>query len=332
MANNYSTADIVKGVLSACGERTDGTSPYQLSALKYINNVYKNVISGANEFAPEIGDAWTWATQQSSFIQYGYYNNGTVSVTQYSNAGSFSAVPQFNSQNISLENYYLHVGDDNDHDWYRITAHVAGQTNFTLEAIFLEDTNAAASFRAAPILKDLGAGILRLIEPFRIYKNRILEYGETYKDTGQIYGISQLEMQKYWPLRFLKNQIPAKFCTVTRSESSWVVQFNSYATDPFKIDWSWIPIPDELVDSTTSIPIIPFEFRDLLVTGAAHYLLLDKSQGDKAQRYFGLTQAKLQAMHLSEEKMAKLVAVQFGQMTPRLDDNASFPWYYIQPQ
>lgn len=329
MANNYSTQDLIKGVLTACGERTDGTSPYQQSALKYINNVYKNLLAGPSEFSPEIGDAWTWATTHGSFVMQGYYNQGGVNVTQYSADGSFTEVPQFNNEDISLEGYFLHVGDENDHTWYEIVQHTIGMTAFTLDVEFLADTASNGSFKAVPLTYDLGEGILRLVEPLRIFQNRLLDYGESVKDQGQIYGINALEFWKAWPMRFVKNQIPTKFTTISNSESDWIIRFNNYASKPFKVDWSWIPIPDELVDSSSSVPIVPFAFRDILVTGPAFYILMDKSQSDKAQKYFSLTQAKITAMHLSEEKMSKLLGVRFGQMTPRLDDNQVIPWYFV---
>lgn len=329
MANNYSTQDLVKGVLAACGERTDSNSPYTQSALKYINNVYKNLLSGANEFAPEIGDAWTWATVHNSFVMPGYYNQNGVNVTQYSPNCSFTVAPTFNNQPFSAQGWFLHVGNENDHTWYEITQHTAGDTAFVIDVEFLEDTVANGSYKIVPVVYDLGEGILRLIEPLRIYKNRVLDYGETYKDQGQIYGINALEFWKAYPMRFLKNLVPSKFTTIFRSEDSWKIQFNTYATNPFKIDWSCIRIPEELTDRSDSIPLVPFEFRDILVYGAAHYLLLDKNLSEKSARYFSLAQAKVQAMHMSEEKMAKLLGVRFGQMTPRLDDNRTIPWYFI---
>ncbi len=328
MANNYSTKDLIQGVLTHCGERTDGTSPFHSLALKYINNVYKNLISGANEFAPEIGDAWTWARVTNSFVQPGYYSTGGADIVNGVATGAFTVAPAISLVGYNLE--FLNTNVDDNRTWYEIKEHNAGEVAFTLDAEVVNPTGTNQPFRACPLIKDLGPGILRLVEPFRIYVNRVLDYGERSADQGRIYGVNVLEFWKSWPLRELQNNVPSKFTTIFRSESEWIVRFNKYVTNPIKIDWDCIMIPEELVDSTTSIPIVPFEYRDILVAGASSYLLMDKSQTEKSAKFFALTQAKIQAMHLGEEKQSKLLGVIFGQMIPRLDDTA-IPWYINHP-
>lgn len=319
MANNYSTSDIVKDVLVNCGERFDGTSPYQQLALKFVNNVYKNLLSGANEFAPEIGDAWTWARTTNSIVLPGYYNTGSVNMTLNSPAGTFTNPPT-----ISLAGYHLKCTTPID-TWYIIKTHTANSANFTVDCPWVDATG-TYGFTAPKLIFDLGPGILRLVEPFRIYSDRVLEYLENSNDMSRIYSLSVLNFWKKYPLRQIQNDIPSVFMTLTRSESSWHVQFNKYVTNQIKIDYDSIAIPAELTFTTDSIPLVPFEYRDILSTGASFYLSDTKNNTAKSDRFFKLTQAKVQAMHLAEEKYLKLGSVGFAQLVPRRDDTAIPVW------
>lgn len=318
MANNYSTQDLVKRTLVACGERTDGTSNYHNLALNFVNDVYKNILSGANEFAPELGDAWTWARQTASLILPGYYGTGSVNMVLNSINATFTSTPT-----TSLAGYHLKC--TNIDTWYQIVTHTAGAAAFTIDAPWV-DASGAFPFVAPKLVVDLGSGILRLVEPFRIYSDRVLEYHENSNDMSRIYALSVLDFWKKFPLRQIINDIPSVFMTLTRSESSWKIQFNKYVTNQIRVDYDYIAIPTELTDSSTSIPLVPFEYRDFLWTGAAFYLSQTQNNDAKAQEFYKLTAAKIQAMHLAEEKYLKLGSVGFAQLTPRLDDTAIPVW------
>jgi hypothetical protein len=317
MANSYSTQDLVKGVLILCGERTDGTSPYHALALKFINDVYKELLAGPTIFAPEIGDAWSWA-RVTSAIKLPAYQSGSCTLTSGSASGTFSVAPS-----ISLAGYDFHT--TGFPTWYTISAHTAGQTSFTLDAAYI-DTTGSVSYVAAPLVQDLGGGILRLVEPFRIYTDRVLDYNESSSDMSRIYGMSLLEFWRRFPLREIQNDVPSKFTTTSRSEDSWKVRFNKYVSNPIRIDWDYIQIPSELTDSSTSIPLVPFENRSLLEVGAAYYLNVVKNQTQRAETFFKLATVKIQAMHMAEEKAMKLLSTRYAQLTPRLDDTAIPVW------
>lgn len=326
MANSYSTQDLIKDVLVNCGERTDGTSPYHSLALKFINDVYKALLSGPTVFDAEIGDVWSWARITRTLTVLGSYNVGTVAVTAGSAVATFSVAPT-----ISLQGYDINFTNINSLTWYNISQHTAGATTFTLNSVYSEDTaGSALAFMAAPLVNDLGPGVLRVLEAFRIYKDRVLDYGEKAEDQGHVYGISTQDFWRSWPLRYLVNDIPGKFTTISTSESSWLVRFNKYVTNPLKVDYDIIPIPTELTDQSNNIPLVPYAYRTILSHGAAYFLNVVKTQQTKAENYFKVTAAEIKAMHLAEEKYNKLVAIRYGQLTPRLDDS-SIPWYILRP-
>lgn len=312
MANSYSTSDLVKGTLQACGEVTDGSSPYHELALKYINDVYLAVLSGSNEFDPMIGDAWTWARTGYVLTLLPANSTGTVTLTLGSVNGTFSSAPA-----TSQVGYFFQVPDYKT--FYKIATHTAGATAFTLDSSWLDVSVAGASFNSIPLVYDLGSKILRLVEPFRIYVDRSIEQWEKSEDQGRVYGIDIDTFRDKWPLRELREDVPSKFATVKHTESAWTVEFNKYPASSMRADYERIDIPDDLVDSDTSVPILPREFRKILMFGASYYLCLDKKNKDEAMNYFNLTKQTLNAMQQAETKNDSQTSNTFGVLIPRRD-------------
>lgn len=321
MANSYSTQDCVKGALQIAGEVTDGTSSFHQLALKYVDKVHREVIKGNSLFDPELREPWTWARQTSSFQIPAFYS-GTASLTQGLTSGTFSVAPT-----ISLAGYFFVVL--NRQTYYKISAHVANSVSFTLDMVYLEGTGSALSFSALPLIVDLGAGIQRLVEPLRIYDQRVLEFGETASDMGRIYGMDPIQFWKDWPLQLIQNDTPSKFITIFRSESSWKVQFNKYTAIAMRVEYDYIPIPLPLTDSSQSIPLIPRDEREILEYGAAYYLLIDKRQKEDATLMFGVVKAKLTSLKESDRSSEKYYGSIFGELVARRDDTA-IPYWVIE--
>lgn len=326
MANSYSTADCVKGALQRAGEVTDGTSPYHQLAVKYVSQVQRDIIKGNSIFAPENREPWSWARQSATFQIPALYNTGTVSLTQGSASGTFSSAPS-----LSLAGRFFQV--TNQRTWYKIKTHTVSSTAFTLDSTYLESTNTAAGFIAPQLIVDIASlasvNIQRLVEPFRIYQQRILELGEMAQDMGRIYGMDPIEFWKEYPLQFIMNDIPSKFTTISRSETSWQVQFNKYPTNALRVDYDFIPVPTDLTDDSSSVPLLPRDDRDILEIGASYYLFLDKKQKEDAGIAMGTATAKVQALIQQERSSSKFYGAIYGQIVPRRDDTA-IPYWVIQ--
>lgn len=329
MANSYSSQDCIKGALQRVGEVTDGTSPFHQLAIKYVNQTHKDIIKGNSIFSPENREPWSWARQTNSFQVLGLYNTGTVALVNGSVNGVFSIAPT-----ISLAGYFFQAL--NQITWYKIATHTASSTAFTLDMGFLEPTNAASVYVAVPLTVDIAASatggavrIQRLVEPFRIYQQRVLELGELTPDIGRIYGMDPIEFWKEYPLQLIQNDIPSKFMTVFRSETSWKVQFNKYSTNPLRVDYDYIPFPTDLTDDSSSLPLVPRDDRDLLETGAAYYLFLDKKQKEDAATALQATAAKINALTQAERANSKFYGAIYGQIVPRRDDTA-IPYWIVQ--
>ena len=325
MANTYSTSDIIKGTLQRVGERTDGISPLHGLALKYINRAYSDVLKGNSVFAPEIREVWPWARQTASFKILPNYNQGNVTLVTGSINGVLSTPPAF-----SLVGYNFTVTNptnDQTSSYYTIATHVASSPNFTLDFGFVEP-GGTMEYNAIPLTVNLNQGILRLADPLRQYNTRVLEFGELPQDMGRIYYMAYNTFWEKWPLELLLNDIPSKFTIVSYSDTNMVLRFNKWVSAPIRIDYDFISTQPLLTDDTNSIPLVPFEDRDVLEMMAAYYMYLDKKQPADAETYRALAGQRILAMKMANQGQEKLGKI-FGQLIPRLDDTA-IPYWLIQ--
>lgn len=325
MANSYSTSDVIKGALQCVGEQTNGTSPIHALALKYVNRAYSDVLKGASLFAPEVRECWSWARQTGSFLLPANVAT-TATVTNGSINGTFASAPA-----ASLAGYNFVVRNASSSQfksYYKIATHTAGATAFTIDFAFVE-TSGTYSVNCIPLTVDLGRGILRLADPLRQYNSRVLEFGESAQDMGRLYYVDINKFWEMWPLELLINDIPSRFTIQTTSDTSHVLRFNKYVSSPIRIDYDYISTQPLLTDSTASVPLVPFEDRDVLETGAAYYLFRDaKKQPTDAASFFQLTALKIGAMKMANQGQQKLGKM-FGQLVPRMDDTA-IPFWLIQ--
>lgn len=122
--------------LANAGEVTNGNSSYEAQLLNYLNRVHFTLIAGGTipilkDQTVEIDEVWPWAKAKSPLILelQPKYDTGSVTVTQDSEAGTFSGAPT-----ISLKGYHINItGRD---EWFKIAAHTAGATPFELDAAY----------------------------------------------------------------------------------------------------------------------------------------------------------------------------------------------------
>lgn len=325
MANSYSTSDLLKGTLQRVGERADGSSTYHSLALKYLNRVYSDLLKGNSLFAPEVREVWAWARQTGSLTLLPNYNTGSATLTNGSVNGTFSVAPA-----ISLAGYNFVVVNSSTSQtisYYTIATHTASSTSFTLDYGYVEPSG-TYSFNAIPLTVTIAKGILRLADPMRQYNTRVLEFGELPQDMGRLYYTEYNKFWEMWPLELLLNDIPSRFTISSTTDSQTVVRFNKYVSAAIRIDYDYISEQPLLVDNTASVPLVPFEDRDVLEVMAAYYLFLDKKQPADAETYKGIAGTIIQAMKLRNQGTQKLGKI-FGQLIPRLDDTA-IPYWLIQ--
>jgi len=309
MANLRTTADIIDAVLKRCGETTDGNSSYEATVLEYVNRVYRAVLAGGSEFDMDCGEPWIWAQAANPQVLQlkAPYETGTATLTNASTSGTFSDAPS-----ISLAGWY--IKPESGKDWYRITAHTASTTSFTIDQAYIEDT-LTDNFKAIKTDYALSTAVTRLVAPMIIYRDNLSVEGD--KERGQIYEIDINTMIRKFPRMLIQQGFPDKYCLIAQSTTDMLtIRFNTYAGEDCRVEIPYIAVESDLTDSGASIPLIPYGFREILVHGAAYFLMLDKSD-DKSNTELQLAQAKLKALINHNRKSLSLAGVNFGKCIPR---------------
>jgi hypothetical protein len=321
MANTYSTSDLLRGALKKAGENTDGTSPYHLRALELMNKVYLDALSGASMFDVDIGDPFPWAKsrEQKSITLLPPYETGTVTLTKGSKVGSFSDAPDallgsFRDRLLSVSGRV---------DYYSIASHTAGQTAFELSHEWAEEDVTDHAFSAFKLVYNVAdkepSEILRLCAPFRVYRRS----GVLDDNDGRVFSLSEEAMDDHYPLSRLTSGVPDRFSVVYESEETGehLVRFSHFVLEPMKVDIPFVPMPEDLIDSDSSIPVLPRE-RRIFLEFATAYHLLDEKNDTKANDYYHLAGRQLAALMKSERKEVRQASKNRGQLIARRDQNS----------
>lgn len=143
------TTEIKNAVLQKCGELTDGNSSYDELVVTYLNELYKGLMTGGNEFNVEFSEAWSWAKAKRPLILtlLPPYETGTVTLTEGSMIGTLSSAPSY-----SLTDWILKV--ESEDDYITIANHTASSTTIKLDQPYTDDTG-TYNFKAIKVRYDL---------------------------------------------------------------------------------------------------------------------------------------------------------------------------------
>lgn len=135
MSQFRTTADILDETLTKAGEPTNGNSPFESTALTYLNKMHHFIICGGNTFNLEVDEAWVWARskQPITFELLPAYVSGSIQATAGALGISFTTASA-----VSLEGW--HIRATNKSTVYKITNHTASSTVAQLDSVFLDDT------------------------------------------------------------------------------------------------------------------------------------------------------------------------------------------------
>jgi hypothetical protein len=229
--------DIKRSVLRRAGEVVDGSSSYDAIAEEYINNVFFSILSGSSEFELDLGERWQWAKNKNpgTLVLQPVYASGSVSLTAGSASGTFSIAPA-----ASQVNRYLKI--DGRQEVFRITAHTAGASPFTIECAYTDTTGAALSFKSIPLEYELDTTVLRLIDGFTVYKAQNLFEDREFK----IYETDLYSLNRDFPLTLIDQGIPTRFAKVFEDDGKITIRFNKYVDVTTKLDYDFIAFPNDL--------------------------------------------------------------------------------------
>jgi hypothetical protein len=152
-------------------------------------------------------------------------------------------------------------------------------------------------------------GIARLVEPFRVQR------GERMKITG----LDKESFERDYPPNETIEGVPTKFSVIYEGDSGDLkVRFNKYPEEKTRIEIDHVPVPRDLKDSASSIPLVPRKFVDVLEDASTFYIMLLKHD-DRADAYGSLVKGKLMAMVNQQRGQLLRSGENFGQVIPRRD-------------
>lgn len=242
MGNFVHTHDLKKNALSRAGELDDGNSPYDATAVKYLNQIYQAIIAGGNEFDVELGEPWIWAKERHPgiLILNIPYETGTVSLTNGSASGTFSSAPA-----ASQAGKFMKI--TGRPEYFRIASHTAASTSFTLDANYTDTTGSGLSYKAYSLEYSLASGIERLIGPMRVYRGQDFNLIES----GLIHGVDLQALNAEYPMRELATGTPTMFSQVHRDHEGLIhLRMNKSVDTQTKVEYDHISIQGDLVDKT----------------------------------------------------------------------------------
>ena len=175
-------------------------------------------------------------------------------------------------------------------------------------------------------------GIVRLVEPFRVYRRTSTGISSS---PGSIYGVTSLTMHEDYPIsgtirpQAVVEGIPTAF-TIYREKADGrlTVRFNRYPRETAKVEVEHIPVPRDLKNSANSVPLVPRKFIHVLEYGASYYLNIEK-EDSKADNFFQLAARELRAMREQYYKSLSRTAQYFGQAIPRRDQTDTWRRRFI---
>ncbi len=154
-------------------------------------------------------------------------------------------------------------------------------------------------------------GISRLIEPFKVFMGQSCEPHITSTD---LYNMEQDS-----PLAYTQEKIPDRFAKISEAaDGTYVVRFNAYPAQRMKVLVEWIPVPIDLQDNASSVPLIPRKDLECLISGAAMFIAFEKSD-DKFSAHMGMAKAQLEAMEKKNRSELFRTGPNFAQIITRPD-------------
>ena len=275
MANLTTTPDCVNYMLKRASEKDQGQgSFFEQNALLYLNLAQREFASGVSRLVPDATATFPWAkaTYEKSIILQPSLSSSTVSITKNSATISFFLAP-----GISLTDYFIKFGSNGT--IYRIAAHTAGNNAATLDSVCIDTTNATSTYVAFLVDYNLGSDdVLRPVAPFNGYKTN-----NSGDDVNQVDGISEFDFRRAFPT--FTNGEPTHFCVIRQNVGTYRLRFSHYVSSESRIDVPYIPIPEALTLSDSSIPIVPIHHRLTLCEYAMFYLFQDKNDDRSIPAY-----------------------------------------------
>lgn len=292
-------ADLISQTLFRASEIT-GSSGWDEQVLDYINRNYLLLCAGASEYLPDTVEDWWWLRARDVLTITPPYSTGTVTVSNNSAGITFSDPPL-----TSLVGYRFRV-DDNP-EVYVITTHIAGNASATLDSVYNGPTNLAANYDALKNTYTLSASV-----------SAIMSSLVSFRENPQISGMQPERMDTLYPLSRLRAGVPQAFSL----ENDTTIRFSHAGLEnqSMRFEYRYRPVVTLLTNSGSSVPLLPVQYRPLLVEMALVQVYADKND-DRINICAAAAKAGLMAMVKENKRRLTKMDLLAGQIIPRQGAN-----------
>lgn len=274
MAQFDSAQLIIEDILFRAGE-IPGSSEWDIQVVTYLNRVYRSLCMGASEFLPEYVDDWWWLRETDNLI-INPIEQGTVDVVQGSNTVNFPVAPTVNLQGRRFK--------VEDHpDFFIISSHVGTDTFATLDTIYTGETVLNAAYKALQVTYVLNVLVASIMSPVI-----------SFRENPQIMGMQPERMDALFPTSNLQPGVPMAFCL----DDEQTIRFSHGGrTDGMfmRMEYRYRPLVVDLINSASSIPLVPIQYRHILSDMALTFVLADKND-NRAEGILSAARSALSAM------------------------------------
>lgn len=301
MANLKFSSDIIEYVLFEAGEKTDGTSDFDAQVLIWLNTNYKKIWQGGSEFDPDINEDWVWLRKSGNLILQAKITTGTVSVSNNSATATLSA-----SQSTDVVNWFFKV--DNHEGIFQISTHGGSSATLTLDSVYTGDDNTTASYKLVKLDYPLASDAIEVLSPMETPFNA----NRRFNFDGKIQGVSLQSVP--WRVDLLAG-IPEFFSQIDEN----TIRFNRYTDeDLIRVDYRYKKRPDDLTDSGSEEPEVPWRHRHVLANMVLFDLFKAKND-DRADTTSLIAKQGLKAMAVENQHRLSIMDGTYGRIVPRND-------------
>ena len=277
--NLRTSADCFSYCYRRAGEK-ESTTRFTDQFTAYLNLAHREILSGSSLLYPDLVATFPWAKSLNpKVINTKASISGTATIVAGSDSVTLSASP---SQNILS----WHIKFGTNATTYKVVEHTGVSTSITLDGEAV--ASGSLAFTAFKIEYIIGTDVLRLVSPLQGFIDNA--NGDS---TMQVFGQEEFAFRRAFPL--ITSGEPTHFAVVSEVDGSVVVRLNKYSSSVRRLECPYIPIPDDLTDSTSEAPLIPLNHRQTMCHLAIYYLFSDKDDTRSAEN-FQLAQSGYKAM------------------------------------
>lgn len=256
---------------------TDGTTSVSDLAKRYINVGLLDMHLGAHEKVP-------WAERSATLVLHPKYETGTVTVTKGGTTVTGASTLWNTNNDFGQKNARAggKIKFSGSNDTYKVTA-VASDTSLTISPIFISDNLAAASYTYFEDDYALHADFLRPVDV------------ETFDDNGEIRIISRTDFRKRYPrnntlgkpeiVTFYDDDFASNTTRVRKArffQPPSEAQIIPYSFITSKLAISSAGVAQEMMSATTDVPIVPLQYRYIIVLKALYIWYRDRKDDQRS--------------------------------------------------